>query len=297
MRKFKIFTIAIALLAFFVAAPASAALQDMWANVYAWKGGMNSDGSATLTPITSGITYKVLVVDSNTAETLYYYNTPAMTALTNPVSTTVFASSVGNKLVRFRVDPTDATNDRYVDLIVVDTIGAYTAFVHNFDKYKHTIVIDERPNLVHHGMIWFGGITSDTNTGVNFVPYTFVSDVRVEVITGANGATIDVGILSTSTAGDADGFRKGVLLTTAGFVKDTAVITEGAASVDYTPVSTYGALLYTAVTGAGATYSGAGGRSYLGYVVTNQDTGAAITYTSSSTAAAGYIHYFFTRMR
>jgi hypothetical protein len=292
MKRFKRFTLVLAILAIFIAGPAQAALQDMWANVYAWKGGFNVDGSATLTKLTSGVTFKVLAVDSSTAETLYYYG--GATSLTNPITTTVFATSVCNKQVRFRVDPTDSTNDRYVDLLVVDTNGGYTAFVEDFDKYKHTIVIDERPNILHQGTIWFGGVTADTSTGVVFLPDTLVSDVRVEVVTVASAATIDVGLISTGTSGDADGFRKAVLLTTAGYVADTGVITDGT-TADWTAASTYGALLYKAITGSDASIS-QGGRSYLGHVVRSGYAGT-LTYQSASTTAAGYIHYWFNRIR
>jgi hypothetical protein len=269
----------------------------MWADVYTWDGKQSADGKPVLSHKTTGITFKVLVIDSDTAETLYYpsYSAP-MTALTNPVTTTNFASNtVCHDKVAFKVDPTDSTNDRYVDLIVVDTVGGYTAFVENFDKYQHTIVIDERPNLVHHGMIWFGGTTADTDTGIDFTPDTFVSDVRVEVVTVADAATLMVGLVSGGTGGDADGFRVNVLMTTAGYIADTGVITNGA-SEDYYPASTYGALLYTAITGTGAGDSMGGGRSYLGHVVTSGNEGG-ITYAAGSTAAAGYIHYFFTRLR
>lgn len=297
MRKWKFFATVLCVLSIFLAVPAQAALQDMWAYVYSWKGGMNADGTLQLNRITSGVTFKVLAIDSDTSETLYYYDTPAMTSLTNPVTTTNFAATtVCNKMVRFRVDPTDSTNDRYVDLIVVDTAGGYSAFVENFDKYTHTIVIDARPNIVHQGTIWFGATsTSEINTGIVFPSDTFIKDVRVEVVTVASAISVDVGLLSSDTLGDADGFRKDVLLTTAGFVADTAVITTGV-SVDYTPVTTYGVLLYTALTGDGATYSGGGGRSYLGHVVTGTNSGQ-LTYTMNSTTGAGYIHYWFNRIR
>ena len=298
MRKWKIFTTIMLTLALFVAVPAQAAIQDMWAYVYSWKGGMNGDGTLVLTRLTSGVTFKVLAIDSDTAETLYYPNTPAMTSLTNPVTTTNFAAAtVCNDRVAFAVDPTDATNDRYVDLIVVDaTGGGYTAFVENFDKYTHTIVIDERPNIVHLGTIWFGASsTSEINTGVTFESDTFIKDVRVEVVTVASAISIDVGILSSGTGGDADGFRANVLITTAGYVADTGVITTGV-SVDYTAASTYGVLLVTAITGDGATYSGGGGRSYLGYFRDGTSTGV-LTYTMNSTTGAGYIHYEFGKLR
>ena len=298
MKRFKILTLALFAAFFLIAAPAQAVLQDMQASVYKWTGGMGSDGKAVLTLIESGITFKVLAIDSNTAETTYYPK--KTTSLTNPVTTTSFAStSICNKKVAFRVDPTDATYDRYVDLIVVDTVGGYTAFVENFDQYTHSIVIDERPNVVHHGMIWFGAAsTSEINTGINFPPNTMVQDVRVEVVTIATAITLDVGLLSSGTGGDADGFRKGVLLTTAGYVKDTAVITAGV-SVAYVPASTYGALLVTAITGAGTTYSGGGGKSYLGHIVVGPIATQATTlsYTNPSTTGDGYLHYWFNRMR
>jgi len=298
MRKWKIFAVLFMALSLLVAVPAQAVIQDMWAYVYSWDGKMNTDGTPVLTRLTSGVTFKVLVIDSNTAETLYYFNSPAKTSLTNPVSTTNFASAtVCNDKVAFAVDPTDSTNDRYVDLIVVNTTGGYTAFVENFDKYTHTIVIDQRPNMMHHGMIWFEPTTTDeTSTGIALAAKCIVHDVRVEIVTVAAADTVNVGILSSGTGGDADGFRVGVLTTTAGFPKDTGVITAGTSSTDYYPVSTYGALLYTAITGTGAADLDMGGRSYLGYVHDGTSTGT-ITYSCSSTDSKGYIHYFFTRMR
>ncbi len=297
MKRFKLVILALMIAAFGFAVPAHAVLQDMSAAVYKWEGKMGSDGKAVLTQITSGITFKVLAVGTTTAETTYYPG--KTTSLTNPVTTTSFAStSICNKKVAFRVDPTDATSDRYVDLIVVDTNGGYTAFVEDFDRYTHTIVIDERPNIVHQGTIWYGASsTSEQNTGVKFLPNTLVLDVRVEPVTVTASGTLDVGIYTGSTVyGDADGFRAGVLLSTAGMVADTGVVTAGT-TIDWTAATTYGALLYTAITGSDAVAAG-GGRSYLGYVV--KGTGAydgTISYTLPSTTGAGLIHYWFNRFR
>lgn len=294
MKRFKLFTLILAAFALLAAVPAQAALQDMWAYVYKWDGKMSSDGKPVLTRLTSGVTFKVLAQDSDTAETLYYYK--GTTALTNPVTTTNFASNtVCNDQVRFRVDPTDATNDRYVDLIVVDTNGGYTAFIEDFDKYTHSIIIDERPNILHHGMIWFDATTTaETDTGIDFLADTMIHDVRVEVVTTASAKTLDVGLLSTETSGDADGFRDAVLLTTAGYVADTGVVTAGT-TIDWTAASTYGALLYKSIAGSDAVASG-GGRSYLGHVVTSGKA-SSLTYSQSSTSGDGYIHFFFTRLR
>jgi hypothetical protein len=293
----RIWTILTALLlSLAFALPAMAELQDMWAYVYRDTGKVGADGRIILTKAESGITFVVLAVDSNTAETITYYG--KSTSLANPVTTTSFASvTICNKMVSFRVDPTDATYDQYVDLIVTDTIGGYSRVIKGFDKYTHSIVIDERPNIMHHGLVWFGGAAVsnvETSTGVSFVADTFIHDVRPEVVTVASGLLFGCGLLSTETSGVAAGFRTGMLLTTAGYPSDTGVVTNGS-SIDYTAASTYGSLLYTAITGSDAITSG-GGRSFIGHVVrsTNAHT---LSYTATSSTAYGYIHYWFTRMR
>ncbi len=286
------FFLALLALAVFIT-PASAARQDMHAYVYKWTGNYNADGSPGLTAITSGITFKVLAVDSNTAETLYVYNDKKLTSLTNPVSTANFASTtVCNKQVAFAVDPTDSTNDRDVDLIVVDTAGGYTAVVKGFNKYQRTIIIDERPNVRHHGVIWYEPTTaSATATGITFQTNAFIEDVRVEVVTTESGGTINVG-----TGGAATGFRSGVSMTTAGYIADTGVITNGS-TVDYTPATTYGSLLYTSITGSDTTISATGGRSYIGYITGSSTTTLYYTVSTTTSSPKGYIHYFITRLR
>lgn len=295
----RIFTLLIAccLVTLFVV-PAQAELKDMWANVYSWDGKMTDDGKPKLTRITSGVTFKVLQQNSDSSETLYYYNVDALTSLTNPVTTTNFASNtVCNDKVAFRVDPTDATYDRYVDLMVVDTAGGYTAFIEDFDEYTHSIIIDERPNVLHHGSIWFAhSDNAETDTGVDFDYDTKILDVVVEVVTIDATETISIGLLSSETSGDADGLRAGVAVGVAGYIADTGVITNGSTS-DYFAATTYGALLVTAITGSdGAATSG--GVSWIGHTVVSANA-KSLTYTGSagSDTAAGYIHYDFVRVR
>ena len=298
-RFFKI--LIAAFLIFALVAPAQAVYQDMWASVYTWDGTMGADGKAKLTRLTSGVTFKVLQRNSDTAETLYYYNVDAMTSLTNPVTTTNFAdNAVCNDNVAFRVDPGE-TGDTYVDVIVTNTDGFYSTFVEDFDKYTHSIVIDQRPGIAHVGTIWFSEDTTDeTTTGVSFKADTLINDTRVEVVSTCAACTLDVGLLSSQTAGDADGLRDGVLLTTAGFVADTGVITAGATTVDYYPDSTYGDLLFKIIAGAdatGAIVNGIGGKTHLGHVVTASNA-TTVTFTSSSTTSgAGYIYVEHIRLR
>lgn len=242
--------------------------------------GQGLDGMETLI---TGVTYKVLTAGSDTAATCY--SDKGITSKTNPVTTTVFAA---DDQIDFWVDATS------VDLIVVDTAGGFTAFVDAFTPNQHVIVIDECPNVVHHGCIWFGASDNTaTDTGVDFVADTAVMDVWVEVVTVDSGETISVGTADTAT-----GFRNAVSVATAGYPKDTAVIT-GGTNIDYTPVTTYGALLVTAITGSDAVAT-CGGKSYIGpHWVTTLGTDDDLYYTGSagSDTAAGYIHYFIVRAR
>lgn len=297
MRKF-LLGLLIAITAFCFTTTAYAEAQDMWAAVYKDTGVIGADGRKVLTRVTSGITFKVLAVNADTAETLTVFDDDTATSLTNPVTTANFESAtVCDDKVAFRVDPTDSSTDRYVDLIVTDTSGMYTTFVENFDKYQHTIVIDERPSVPHVGTIWFSASsTVETDTGIDFLPDTLITDTRTETVTVDAGETLDVGLLSTETSGDADGLIDGRSVATAGFTADTGVITDGTTS-DYIPDSTYGALLYTIVAGSDAAATH-GGRSYLGHVVTGSNA-VSLTYTGSagSDTAAGYIYVEHMRLR
>jgi hypothetical protein len=291
-KRFSIITAFLLIL--LTAVPSFAALQDMSASVMRWSGNYSADGSPGLSRATTGITYKVLAKGSNTAETLYAFADRKLTAKTNPVTTTVFAT---DGEVRFKVDPTDATTDRYVDLIVTDTQGGFSTFIKNFDKYTHTIVIDERPNIEHHGLIWFtDSTTNEVNTGVNFLAYTAIRNVLVEVVTTEAAGTLDVGLRTY----DSDGLRDGVSLATAGYIADTGFITAGT-SFDYYPVSTYGTLLATKITGTStgtaASYVPTGGVTPKTHIVLTDGSGVLVYTGNSAASGAGYIHTWFTRLR
>jgi len=235
MRKF-FKMIATAMLVFALIVPvANAELQDMKATVYSWDGKISTDGKPVLTKLTSGVRFWVCAINTSTLETLYEHTDldgQAMTSLTNPITSTNFASDTvcGDK-IRFKVDPTDSADDRYVDLYVVDTNGGYFAFVENFDKYHHTVVIDERPGVVHHGVYRSAVITSTTevDTEIDFDYDTFIHNVFVEIVTvetaqsGGVGVGVDVG-LDTSSSGDVNGFVDGSDLTSSGYPTQSATV-------------------------------------------------------------------------
>ena len=93
----------------------------------------------------------------------------------------------------------------------------------------------------------------------------------IEVTTATNAGTLDVGLLSSETLGNADGFLDGVSIAALGHPVVT-LTTSGASMDDGTNFDPMGATI----------------------VATNA---VSLTYTSNTTAGAGYINWLFTRTR
>lgn len=291
--------ILIALLAVaFIAAPAHAVFRDMWAAVYTWDGSQNTDGKPVLTKLESGFAFQVLQAGTTTEETLYEYGKNSFTSLTNPVNGTAVADATKMKkagLVSFRVDPGE-TNDIYVDVRLVVFDGGFSVFVENMTENVHTIVVDARPNQVHHGFVWYKlgsptttypnegsvmGVTggAEVDTGIDFKYGTVVHAVRGEVVSTHNtttGADMIVGTDETGGTGDADGFLVDLQMSTA--VWTVASLASTGAYLDdgtnYRP-------------GGHAIYGTA--EQTLSYTVASLETGV-----NATTSRGGWIHYWFT---
>lgn len=329
----KLIKITLALMIVFVfVAPVNAQPLDFWAKVYAWDGRMGADGHAILTERNTGIMFAVMVADSSaTLETLYNYNDQRMTSLANPVNGTNFEDDTkANGMVSFRVDPqgTGVT----VDVIVVDQVGGYTAFVEGMGVNDHSIVLDERHGVVHHGVAFILTTSSsnETYTGVKFDRVSIIHDMIIEVGTvfsgGAGSAWINVGLAEgittagggtyAGTNGDSDGFIYMEELATAGWHSpfrpgpnlSSYVFTSGAGEfTGALNVALGGALTAGTLLGhfaIGTTDSGAAG-SWQGVV--NQERLVLygtweqnLTYTFATAEATdgwGLIHFWFTRIR
>ncbi len=274
MKRFWKLLLALALVAAFVI-PAHAVNRDMWAYVYKWEGGTNADGTMILTRLNDSVRFWVQAVGADTLETLYEYDDPANTSLTNPITVAKFEdNAVCNDMVAFNVDPTD-TNDIAVDLYVVMQDGGFFAFVEDFDENQHAVVIDARPGVEHHGAYRTAVIDSTTeiDTEVDFSYDTIVRAVTAEIITIDAGTTVDVGI-DTSTAGDVDGFVDGISLATAGFVDNT-------------------------LTTVGDYLDDASDADIVGYPIDGTDEQTLCYAGESTTNNTGVvmIHYWFTRLR
>lgn len=98
------------------------------------------------------------------------------------------------------------------------------------------------------------GVTEnvETDTGYDLPPNAIVLDVFLNVLTAESTAsikTVEVGLLSTESGGDLDGFLDGVSLATAGIVRPGAVFHSG---TDY-PASTLRGVLLSDFTAGTAT--------------------------------------------
>lgn len=223
------------------------------------------DGIAV--PVTDTITYKVLAVGSDTTETIG--SDAVMTSKTNPVTTTIFAAT---DRIDFFCDPTDATNDRAVDLIVVDTDG-YAVFFEDFRYDKNHLITINKVGP-QRGMIWFSAATSAAyDTGIDFPYDAKIKNVGIEIVTAAVGtSTIDVGLLSTETSGDADGFIDGVAGSVVGFI-GLSITTSGTMLDNGTNI-----------------YPG-------GHVVTGANAKSLTYLSNTNSTVAGYLYWDIERLR
>lgn len=129
----------------------------------------------------------------------------------------------------------------------------------------------------------FAKSTTEVSTGFVIPAGAVVNDVYIEVATAVAESTIDIGILSTETGGDADGFLDGESCATAGKVQHVQFnATAGS--------NTLGALLV-----AGDIKSADSTALYFSVPKQHVGDGVAktVTYTTSNHAVAGYIWIVF----
>jgi hypothetical protein len=306
--------------------PAHAAYRDYWAKVYSWDGTITDTGLFQLKEITSGVTYVVLMKNSSaTIETLYAYGDPNITALANPVTGTNFeSSSSGKEQIRFRTDPSEV-GDLQVDLLVTNQAGGYSAFIEDFDVYTHAIVIDQRPNIKHHGVFFIDSGTASTGieTGIEFEDFTLVHDMVAEVaIAFDSNMAFSVGLATAGTEGLSSGFISAMGLGTVGFHSldrpgidlTIPMVTENATSSRLYYLSDDGALNGSIELNIGtwmghlelAEASGETGGTVSDGLFIRQELlihgtmEKSLTYSFDATSAStgwGLLHYWFTRIR
>ena len=286
--KSAIIFISIALTFFLVVPNVFAGYDHYTINVYKNLGYTTTAGGNT--QITSGVQYLVLNGGTDTRSTIY--SDAGSTAITNPVSTTVFDAATD---IDFYIDDSVTT----VDIIVVDTAGGFTLFLDGITSSVKNCLIDERPNMSHQGTFWYttqddATVTLPTETGI-VMPVGFrMEDIVVETV--------------RATVSSACNIRIGSGATYAGFLDWTLV--DGAdlwmRPNDYATTAdsdTRGSLISTIYADSLAyvymqTSEFTGAFAKPGYIATAASLNYAIDSADDNTLYGwGYVHFWFSVVR
>lgn len=132
----------------------------------------------------------------------------------------------------------------------------------------------------------------ETDTGVD-IPINCLVDpwsIALFVQTVDATETIDVGILSTESGGDANGFIAAASIATAGWVRPVLTATDASAQ-NYISANTLGALFFKGIDGANAA-----GQAGLSIIMPHLSDGVAtsISYTCS-TGSDTFVGFLFIR--
>lgn len=227
----------------------------------------------------------VLTADAPTAPTIY--SDAQGTAVSNAVRS---PRTFSNGAVRFWTNQSVTS----VDLSLMTSKGeAY--FFEDVSYSCHRLDVNpfQRDHLL---VVPFGASdNAEVDTGIDLPANLLIKDALLKVTTVDATETLDVGILSSESGGDADGLLMVMDVANLGFVNPFGVVTDGG-TIDYVlHTSGRGALLKQGIAGANAvaTVGGVQPRYYR-----TDGTAKSVTYTGSSGSdtAAGYICLAYTRL-
>jgi len=245
--------------------------------------GGSLDGFSDTGRIESGCLVFVYEAGTKTLATLY--SDAARASLANPITRAQFATDDGISFfcAKTSVDITVAHED--------GSVGKYAGVTPNL----HSLVLD-RSGVDKCLIVPFGVSDNvETDTGIDLPVNALIKDLLVEVVTLDAGETLNVGLLSSETAGDADGLLAAISVNAAGFIKPF-VNTVGS-NETYVSTSTYGVLMGPAAVGTDVNED-TGIPAGFGHIISGSNA-KSLTYTGSagSDAAAGYIYTFFKHLR
>lgn len=239
----------------------------------------NLDGFSPAGAVTTGILTRVFDAGTKTHSTIYTDGTGA-TALTVPISRSQFAT---DGKIKFYSASTSH------DLAIYHSDGSF-AIISGVTPNTHTIKINRTGNakvLVFPMAFNAGG--TETDTGLDLPLGACVKDVLLEVTTLDATETVDIGLLSSESSGDADGFLVAASVATAGFVKPFAY-TQG--TYYYVSSTKYGALF-----GLGQVGDNNAGSSYgvvkQGYHIVVSGNAVSVSYTPSTSDTFVGLGYLF----
>lgn len=223
----------------------------------------------------------------------------------SPTSPTIYSDAAGQNAVSNAVrSPRTATNGWFrfwtarsvtsLDIVLLTSKGeAY--FYEDVEYSLHRLDID--PFMRHHMLVLPFGASdnAETDTGFDLPAGLLVTDAFIKVTTTDASETIDVGLLSSESGGDADGFVLATSVANSGYVNQFGVVTNGT-NIDYIAhTAGRGAYLKQGIAGADAVATVGGVQPR--YLLTD-GTAKSITYTGSSGSdtAAGYVYLTWLRL-
>lgn len=232
---------------------------------------------------------KMFVLTEDTPDSPAIYTDAQGTALTETAGVAVLTFT--NGVVRFWTSSSVTALD-----ICGITANGRTFARNSVTPSQHLIpvnTINSRQLLV----VPFGASdNAETDTGVDLPSNCIISplDVKLRVTTADATETIDFGLLSSESGGDANGFVTAASVASTGFVELLPQITNGT-NIDYVGTRYVGDLLATSIAGADAVAT-CGGFTYKNY--RTDGTAKSITYTGSagSDTAAGYLYLSYQLM-
>lgn len=242
------------------------------------------DGFSASGKITSGCL--VFVYDAGTKTLSTLYKDATGTSLANPITRAQFAS---DEAIKFYSASTSH------DIFVAHSDGSAADYA-SVTPETHTLPLnrDGVDKVIVFPMVFNSGGT-ETSTGLSIPLKGHVYDVAVEVTTTDATETVSIGLLSSGTGGDADGFLATASVANAGFVKPYVVTT--GSSETYVSTASFGVLMGPSATGADDSNADTGVARGWGYVADGSNT-REITYTpSSSDTFAGYGYLYVKKLR
>lgn len=227
----------------------------------------------------------VFVYDADTKTLSTIYSDAVGTAKTNPISRAQYATD--GKVVFYSASSSH-------DIFVAHSDGTCARFV-GVTPVKHTLPIDRSGSdkCMVFPMVFNSGGT-EVDTGLDLPKLSFVKDAAIEVVTTDATETVAIGLLSSETAGDADGIMVATSVANAGYFGLYGVTVGG--NETYVSANRTGVLMGQASIGTDVA-NDVGQPGGPGHFVSGSNA-VSISYTpSSSDTFAGYGYVWFKHMR
>lgn len=232
---------------------------------------------------------KIMILTEDTPDSPSVYTNAQGTALTETAGIAVLTFTNGQ--VRFWTDQSVTALD-----ISGITSDGRTFAMNSVTPSQQMIQVN--PLNAHQLLVVPFGVSDnvETDTGIDLPANCLITadDIKLRVTTVDATETVDVGLLSSESGGDANGFIAAGSVATAGFVELLPQIT-GGTNIDYVSTNYIGALAATSIAGADAVATVGG---FTPKVYRTDGTAKSITYTGSagSDTAAGYLYISFRKL-